>query len=155
LYIKAACSILTYSFYLRLFGEKEEKKPYTWHPFPPLLLGWDCSWECCSLGTVAQLLPPPTATKESNECIFRGGLPAVKCGRKSDNDRSSVPARNRECDGAFAAHKCQQRNKGNPPFLYSGGSNTQHFVEGVRAAQAGRPAAGPQSSFLPFPGTLL
>jgi hypothetical protein len=37
-------------------------------------------------------------------CIFRGGLPAVKCGRKSDYGGSSVPARNRECDGAFLAH---------------------------------------------------
>ncbi len=30
-----------------------------------------------------------------------------------------------------------------------------NFGGGVRAAQAGRPAAGPQRSFLPFPGTLL
>ena len=37
-------------------------------------------------------------------CIFRGGLPAVKCGRKSDYGGSSVQARNRECDGAFLAH---------------------------------------------------
>ncbi len=34
-------------------------------------------------------------------CIFRGGLAAVKCGRKSDYGRSSVPTRIRECDGAF------------------------------------------------------
>ncbi len=53
-------------------------------------------------------------------CIFRGGLPAVKCGRKSDYDGSSVPARNRECDGATA----QQRN---PPFPYFNCSNKQQF----------------------------
>jgi hypothetical protein len=37
-------------------------------------------------------------------CIFKGGLLAVKCGRKSDYGRSSVPTRIRECDGAFVAH---------------------------------------------------
>jgi hypothetical protein len=37
-------------------------------------------------------------------CIFRGGLPAVKCGRKSVYGGSSVSARNRECDGAFLGH---------------------------------------------------
>jgi hypothetical protein len=84
-----------------------------------------------------------------------------KCGRKSDYRRSSVPTlkctmqRGRDALPAIA----QQRN---PPFFGICCSDTQHFLsfpthpprEGVRAAQAGRPAAGPQRSFLSFPGTL-
>ncbi len=67
-----------------------------------------------------------------------------------------------ECYGAFTSHWCQHCYKAIPPFSHSSGSSTQQFRfpthpprGGVRAAQAGRPATGPQSSFLPFPVTLL
>jgi hypothetical protein len=72
-------------------------------------------------------------------CIFRGGLPAVKCGRKSDYSRSSVPARTSECYGAFMALWCQHCYKATPPLSRSCGSNTQHKEGSERHRQADRP----------------
>jgi hypothetical protein len=91
----------------------------------------------------------------------KGGLPALKCGRKSDYHRSSVPALRWKLDVHALRTTGASTNKGNGNSMGSAAATRNNYFlfppthpgKGARAAQAGRSAAGSQRSFLPFPGT--